>query len=248
MHNNFNIEKIVFILRELYKKNSSSTSAFNIVSHSKFDFDETEHYLFNRVWYGYDVTIHTEFEVYSDHHYVIKELELLIQNDLKKITTLSIDHVKILPDYEKLEIINAEIRPVLTDWEEINQAQIQLIDQLRKSENSIDLQNVGNTSRTILQKLCKIVYKKEDHSPSDARIDVSEGKFKNQLHSYIKAELSGESNRELRQFAEASVTLVEKAIDLANTVTHKLTADKIIAEVCVIGTISAINIIKSIEK
>jgi hypothetical protein len=67
------------------------------------------------------------------------------------------------------------------------------------------------------------------------------------LHSYISYELSGDKNRELRQFAKSAISTVEDAIDLSNALTHKLDAEKEIAEVCIIGIIGAISIIKLVE-
>ena len=248
MNETIDIDKIVYVLRGLYSGNPSESSLLNIIDFSTFEFEKTEHRVLAKIFYGLQVNVHVELDIYTKNHQIIEQMEAVILNDLIKITDLVIDKVKILPDYDKFEIINSEIKPVYTEWEEINRDQIQLINQLKTSTNSIDFQNIGNTSRTILQNLSKIVFKKEKHSPKDLTIDVSAGKFKNQLHSYIKVELSGDSNKELRNFAETAITLIERAIDLANNITHKLRAEKNFAEVCVVGTLSAISIIKSIEK
>ena len=96
-------------------------------------------------------------------------------------------------------------------------------------------------------KVSNLIYDHSKHKPSDPKIDVGPDKYKNRLHSYVKAELSGESNRELRLFAESAIDTIKKSIDLANTLTHKTESERIFAEVCVIGTISTISIIKLIE-
>ncbi len=74
------------------------------------------------------------------------------------------------------------------------------------------------------------------------------GYFKNQLHTYIDTVLSGDSNREFRKLAKSSIEFVEDSIDVMNKTTHKLDAEKHLAEVCVIGTISAISIVKLIKQ
>jgi hypothetical protein len=67
------------------------------------------------------------------------------------------------------------------------------------------------------------------------------------LHSYIKAELVGDTSVELRKFAEAAIDMAENAVDLANAVTHRTETDKMVAEVCVMGTITVISIVNFIE-
>jgi len=161
---------------------------------------------------------------------------------------MAIGKVEVMPDYETFEIVESTIRPVLTDWEEINIGQTKLFQQLSSSSDSLDLQYIGNISRTILLKLSEIVYVHEKHKPENETILVTPDKFKNRLTSYIITELAGEKNKELRHLAEASIVSVEKSIDLANTVTHKTDVDRTFAEVCVIGNIGAISIIKLIHK
>lgn len=70
------------------------------------------------------------------------------------------------------------------------------------------------------------------------------------VHSTIQAIYTPweEINKEFRKFAEVSIELVERAIDVMNTTTHKINADKHLAKVCVISTISAIRIIKLIRE
>ncbi len=79
------------------------------------------------------------------------------------------------------------------------------------------------------------------------KMDNSESKFKNRLHSFIKTELSGQPNKELRQFSESAITTVQKTIDLTNNLTHKKKADRFLSEYCVIATISTISLIKMIQ-
>jgi hypothetical protein len=237
-------DKFFYLLKETYKR-SEHFLFVDILTFSKCVLEPEQNVFSIPLWNLY---IHTDPEIYLKYHTQIDSIEKSIKTKIEKVSTLKIYTIKILPDYNKIETINSEIQPIYTEWDEINIGQSKLIDLLKRSADSIDFQNIGNSSRTVLQKLANIVFKPEKHTPKDITIDVSSGKFKNQLHSYIKIELAGDEKKELRYFAEAAINTVEKAIDLANTLTHKLESKKVIAEVCVIGAISAISIIKLIEK
>jgi hypothetical protein len=248
MDNKPDFDKIIYMLRELYKKSDNSLF-IDILTFSRYAFEEQEiNILENPILHRYNLTFHVESEVYIKYFDTLEPIIKSIKKYVDLISYIKIDKIKIFPDYDKIEIVNSEISPVYTDLDEINCGQSKLIDLLKKSSDSFDFQNIGNTSRTLLQKVANIVFDPIKHTPRDKKIDVSPGKFKNQLHSYIKVELAGDENRELRQFAETAINTVENAIDLANTLTHKLESEKIFAEVCVIGTISAISIVKLIEK
>ncbi len=241
--NSNDFDKIIYLLKELYKK-SDYQLFVDLLTFSDIRFEENS----KQTKKVFNVRISTVPEVYLKYYETIDAIAKSIKSNIEKISELKIDKIIILPDYNKIEIINSEIRPVFTPWDEINTEQSKLISLLKTSSDSIDLQNIGNTSRRILKKIANIVFMPEKHTPNEKHFDVNPEKFKNQLHSYIKTELAGNKNKELRQFAEAAINIVEKAIDLANTLTHKSEPVKIIAEVCVIGTISAISIIKFVDK
>jgi hypothetical protein len=247
MKESANLEKIVFLLRELYKKNPELSNIVDLVTFSEFEFEDHWNKTLAPVWIVYNLSIHTQYDVYFKNYKEVNSITEIIKTDIEKISTIYIDEIKIVPDYNKIEVTNSEIHPVYTNWEEINNGQIKLLNLLKTSSDSLDFQNIGNTSRTILQKLAKIVFDPAKHRPADKTIDTRGDKYKNQLHTYIKGELSGETNKELRHFAEASINALETAIDLASTVTHKLEMERPIAEVCVIGTIGAISIVKFVE-
>lgn len=144
--------------------------------------------------------------------------------------------------------MQGRIVPINTPWQDINSGQNHLLSLLRTAKETIDFQNIGNSARTLLQKLSNILFKPEIHIPEESGIDVSEGKFKNRLHTYIKAELGGKNNKEMRDYAVSLVTTAEKSIDLANKLTHDLNANSLMAESCVISALSVIGLIKSIQK
>ncbi len=242
-------EKVVFLLKNICSDpNLSRMWLKDLVDNSKFSFEEETKYLMARGFPGYTVTLFTQPEVYQKNFKDLKTIKDILIKDIHELTNSSIHDLKILPDYSKLEVYNSEIRPITTEWEELNKAQNQLIEQLKKSHNALDIKNIGNSARHILQQTANIVFNIEKHKPADKIVDVSAEKYKNQLHSYIKAELVGDSSSELRKFAEAAIDMAENAIDLANAVTHRTETVKTVAEVCVMGTITVISIVNFIEK
>ena len=174
----------------------------------------------------------------------------MIQKEIKErinqSTDYLIDSIEWVVDLDKLEVNQIDVVLVITEWEEINELQKKLIDSLKQSVDSIDYQNIGNTSRSIMDKLAREVFKKEKHIPNDPKIEIHNGKFKNQLSTYVASELSGKTNKELRKIAESTINLVSDSIDVMNKTTHKLDVDKRFAELCVISTIGVINVVKII--
>jgi hypothetical protein len=249
MEETLDFEKVIFLLKNICSdSNLSRTWLKDLVENSRFSFKEETKYLMARGFPGYSVTIFAQPEVYQKHFKDLNSTQDILIEDIHNLTNATIHDLKILPDYSKLEVYNSEIRPILTDWQELNKAQNQLIELLKKSHTTLDIKNIGNSARTILQQLANIVFKADKHSPKDKPIDVSPEKYKNQLHSYIKVELVGDASVELRKFAEAAINMAENAVDLANAVTHRTETEKTVAEVCVMGTITVISIVNFIEK
>ncbi|MFC0603558.1 hypothetical protein [Winogradskyella pulchriflava] len=175
-----------------------------------------------------------------------KEIEHLICSKLGKISKAVITRSNSVPDFKKFQVLENRIIPIYTEWEEINNLQKKAINQLRTSNETIDYQNIGNTCRTIMQRISELVFDAEKHLAPEG-VDLGNGKFKNQLHTYIKAEIGGSSNKELRDYAVSAITTAEKSIDLSNKLTHDLKASQMMAEACVISCISAVGIIKLIN-
>ena len=97
-------------------------------------------------------------------------------------------------------------------------------------------------------KLSKNIFDSKKHIPKDPTKDIGGEKFKNQLHTYIDSVLSGSKNAIFKKLAKSSIEFVENSIDIMNETTHKLNAEKHLAEVCVIGTVSAISIVNLIRQ
>ncbi|MFP8487635.1 hypothetical protein ACKGJO_00910 [Gracilimonas sp. Q87] len=186
-------------------------------------------------------------EIYKKYQGKLNQFKDMISAKFDEFSNSYITNVKIFPNLNKFQILNNRITPINTPWEEVNSDQNILLNQLRTASENVDYQNIGNTSRTLLQKVSNIVFDLEKHKAHDKSIDLSEGKFKNRLHTYIKTELGGSSNKELRDYSVSVITTAEKSVDLANKLTHDINANLMMAESCVISTITAISIIKLIE-
>lgn len=193
-----------------------------------------------------DMHIIVDPEIYKKYNGYLSSFKGSIGTKFKEFTHTNITGVQVFPDLQKFQILNNSIAPIETPWEEINALQRHLIEQLRTAKKTIDFQNVGNTARTLLQKVATQVFDPKKHTAPD-NIDLSEGKYKNRLHTYIRAELTDEK-KELKDYAIAVTTTAEKSIDLANTLTHDLKANLLMAESCVISVVTVIGLIKMIEK
>lgn len=223
-------------------KDSESIHEFLI--HSEF------YYALNRFSLNTDerlLSIVSDPEIFKKYYKQLDSFKAEISKMLREFSGVNIYKIKVEPNLKKFQISANRYIPVSTPWEEINNAQNNMLEQFRKAAESIDYQNIGNTCRTIMQKVSNIVFDLQQHIAPE-NIDVSEGKFKNRLHTYIKTELGGNRNEKIRDYSLSVINTTEKAIDLANTLTHSLNADSFIAESCVISTISAINLVRIIEK
>lgn len=242
-------EKIKHILIEISKVRMSEEGLIELLTHSSFDFEEHwNHAVFPN---AYNLTLTVTPNIYTKNYHLITPYQNLIKTRINESSNLIIDKLKILPDYQKLQIINSRVFSVVTEWDEINCLQQTLLDKLKSISTSIDIQTIGLTSRTLMDKISRIVFDIEKHNPNTGEgkeINVSNGFFKNQLHSYIDKTLVGEKNKEFRTLAKSSISFVEDAIDFMNKTTHKIDAEKHLAEVCVISTINAISIINLIRQ
>lgn len=237
--------KIKHLLKEISLAKGETIHS-EIITNSRFVF--TNHFNQKIFPNAYNLKIYTSpLAFYQNFDYKIM-IQREIKDRINQSTDYLIDSVELVLDLDKLEVNQIDVVLVKTEWEEINELQKKLIDSLKKSVDSIDYQNIGNTSRSIMDKLAREVFNKERHIPNDPKIEVNNGKFKNQLSTYVESELSGETNKELRKIAKSTINLVADSIDVMNKTTHKLDADKMFAELCVISTIGVINVIRIIAE
>jgi hypothetical protein len=238
--------KLKYVLGEISKTKYTEKPLVEIINHSSFEFEK---HFNNHVFPNlYNLTLSITPDVFTKNYGMIKLYADIIKTRINECSELLIDKIKILPDYNKLQMINSKIYTIVTEWDEINQLQQTLLDNLQELKQSVDVQSIGLIARTIMDKLARIVFDENKHRPLKKEINVSNGMFKNQLHSYIDTVLSGEKNVEFRKFAASSIDFVKSSIDIMNVTTHKLDAQKHLAEVCVVSTISAVSIVNLIRQ
>lgn len=237
------IEKILHILKELSRK-KGETDLFEILEQSKFKF--SDHWNQRTFENLFNLEIQTSPELYTEHYDKKRKFEEALKTRINKSTPILVDILEIKPDYDRIQIINSQIESIKTPWEEINNYQKTLLDTLTKAKHSLDYQNVGLISRTIMEKLADLLFEKEIHN--DPNLDLNKGKFKNQLHAFIQYQLKGKSNEELRKLAKNSVDFSRDAIGVIQKTTHKLDGQGYFAEICAISTISTIHLLKTISE
>ncbi|PZD76654.1 hypothetical protein [Mesonia sp. K7] len=239
------VEKIKYVLISISERNKE-IKIKEILENSDFHF--TPHWNNKAFPNAYDLEIRTDTNIYTKNYSSLELLRLYLQGRLNKATNYLIDKINVIPNYDKLQIVNFKIQPVSTQWEEINFGQEKLIKILNESSDSIDYQSIGNSARILMDKLARQVFIKEKHLNNPENLDLKDGKFKNQLKIYVENELYGKENKELRKLSKSSIDLVLNSIDIMNITTHQLNARKHLAELCIISLISVISIIKTISE
>lgn len=202
-----------------------------------------------RIGFHLGIILHlvVDHEVYKKYDGAQNAIKERIAKKYQEITGTRVRKVETIPDLTNFQIVQNAIITISTPWGEINDSQEHLIKLHRNAKTPVDFQNIGNASRTLLQKLANTVFNSAIHVATDPKTDLSAGKFKNRLHAFIRCEL-GDQNEELQKFATSSVNTAETAVDLANKVTHDLNATRLAAEVCAISTIMVVSIVKLISQ
>lgn len=171
-------------------------------------------------WYG---KWSSDFSTYRERRAYIRELYgSLIQT---------------LQETEEAETIS--VTADLTGWERLERS----IQEIRKRQSEANkeeqFQVIGLLCRETIITLAQSVFVAEKHPILDD-VKVSKTDAKRMLEAYIAVELSGSSNKTLRQYTRST-------LDLTNELTHKRTATKKDASLCSIATLSLINFIGTIE-
>lgn len=237
------VEKILYILKEISRK-KGETDLYEILEQSELKF--SDHWNRRSFENLYNLEIRTSPELYTEHYDKKRMFEEFLSTRINDSTPINVDKLEIKPDYDRIQIINSQIKSIRTPWEEINDHQKKLLEHLTKAKQSLDYQNIGLISRTIMEKLANLLFDPEIHK--DPKLELSKGKFKNQLHAFIEYQLKGTSNEELRKLAKNSIDFSRYAIDVIQKTTHKLDGQGYFAEICAISLVSTINLIKTISE
>lgn len=197
--------------------------------------------------YRYDnvLLVKSDPEIFHKYYPLIDHFKSEIFKMYNEIAGGRIYDVTLKPELSKFQILHNSIIPVVTPWEEINNLQNALLKDLRTTSTLADFNNIGNSSRMIMQLLSNTVFDPFKHKAEG--VDLKEDKFKNRLHTYIKIELESHQQEKLRKYIDSIIETTEKGIDLMNKVTHDSRADNFYAESCVIGVVTTIGLIKLVH-
>jgi hypothetical protein len=182
------------------------------------------------------------FKKYESHHFAFQgKLKEGLHNYHQYDSVI----VQLTADWDKLEAVSTEVRPVLTAWQEINSMQETLVSQVHTASDVISFQNVGNSARNMLQKLADLVFKPEIHTPADNQRDLSPESYKNRLWAFVLYKVPASSTGEkVRAYAQSLLETTDKAIDLSQSLTHARNADAFLAHSCAVSALTAVHFIK----
>ncbi len=127
-----------------------------------------------------------------------------------------------------------------TGWERVDRSVTELRKRINEATNEEQFQTIGLLSRESIISLAQEVYKPDIHKGLDT-IEPSKTDANRMLEAFIANELGGGKNELLRRN-------VKSTLALANYLTHKRTATKNDASLCLISVMSLINTIKIVSK
>lgn len=126
-----------------------------------------------------------------------------------------------------------------TGWARVDRCVYELRMRLEQADTEEQFQAVGLYCREVLISLAQVVYDPSRHTTSDG-VTPSETDAYRMLEAYVSGELAGGANERVRKHAKA-------ALDLANELQHRRTADYRLAALCAEATTSVINLVAIIS-
>ncbi len=128
----------------------------------------------------------------------------------------------------------------ITKWNEIKDAICRLENECRYAETTMDFQNLGNSCRYLLIKVAQMVYDSQKHNTvTETGVEIGKNDAEEMLSSYFDFSLKGKHNKYLKAYAKATN-------DLANKLTHDMSATKKDMLLAVSATINLIYIVGTI--
>ena len=127
----------------------------------------------------------------------------------------------------------------ITGWERVDRNIKKIRLSLSSAKNEEDFQSIGLLCREAMISLAQAVFDPDSHKKY-LESEPSKTDARRMLEGFISAELSGNSNEELKRHTKSTLAL-------ANTLQHKRTATRKDAELCVEATRTIINLIAIIS-
>jgi hypothetical protein len=126
-----------------------------------------------------------------------------------------------------------------TGWDRVDRTILKAKTHLAAAKGEEDYQTVGHNCREALISLAQAVWSPERH-PSLDQTQPSPTDAKRKLEAFIAVELATNANDEARKHARA-------ALDLANSLQHKRSANWRDAAMCLEATTSVVNLIAIVQ-
>jgi hypothetical protein len=139
----------------------------------------------------------------------------------------------------KVSVGSEEVFDESIGWARTDRALTHMRELLEQAETEEEYQAIGLFCRELLVSLAQEVYDPLRHPSTDASTPIKTD-AKRMLASYIAVQLSGSHSESLRKLARA-------AVDHANEVQHRRTADFGQAAICAQATSAVINIVAILE-
>lgn len=128
----------------------------------------------------------------------------------------------------------------ITKWKEIKDAICRLENECQYAKNTMDFQNLGNSCRHLLIKVAQMVYDSQKHNNvTETGVEIGKNDAEEMLSSFFDYSLKGKHNKYLKAYAKATN-------DLANKLTHDMSATKKDMLLAVSATINLIYIVGTI--
>ena len=131
-----------------------------------------------------------------------------------------------------------------TGWAKVDRQIESAREQLARAKHEEHYQEVGLICREVLISLAQEVYDPDQHQTEDGVVlsstDTSNSNVKAMLEAYLRSKLSGEKNKAARKY---TCVTTSAALDFANALQHKRTANFHLAAMCAEATNSIVNMI-----
>lgn len=126
-----------------------------------------------------------------------------------------------------------------TGWSNINKIIADIKKAFMEATNTPQFNGIGAMCRNLYNTLANEIFKPEYHADPETEVPTGD-KYKNKLIDYVTFKLNGSSNDDFRSYCK-------KTIDLADNLTHKMTANQQQAALTITALISVVNIIEILE-
>ena len=217
----------------------------DFLKESEISIAKDERSAFNRIHTTFEFTFRVPAQTYKKYETHLDFFQGRLKADLHKFHQYDSVLVYLTADWDKLEMVSTEVKPILTPWQEINVMQDALLSQIHTASETIAFQNVGNTARHLLRKLADIVFDELKHTPPNNKFDLKSENYKNRLWAFVLYKIPASSTGDaVREYAESLLQASDKAIALSNSVTHALNADTFLAQSCAVSALTTVHFIK----